>query len=177
MEDTLKSLGATLLRLGAPVLGGAVAGPAGAAIAGTVIGALADALGTAKTPEAVEKALEKPEATVIVKQVEASQGGAVMEEVNAYLQDVQDARAATVKLVEHNSAIAWGAPIISVIVMLGFSMLSYLSIYAPGNQREVLLFLLGNWSGLATGVVAYWVGSSAGSASKEAVLNNLARRR
>lgn len=174
----LTSLATQLAKLGAPILGGALGGPAGAALATTIIGALADAFGTPATPEAVGKAIEtKPDAGLIVKRVEAAQAPAVIEEVNAYLRDVQDARATTVRLVEKGSAIAWGAPIVSVIVLTGFTLLSYLAIYAPPGQREVLLFLLGAWSSLATAVVGYWVGSSAGSAGKDSLLASLARGR
>lgn len=178
MEEAFKSLALTLAKVGAPVLGTALGGPAGGAVASIVVGALAEALGTVPTPDAVEKAItERPEGKIIAKQVEAAQAPAVMEEVNAYLKDVQDARAATANLVEKGSVIAWGAPLVSVIVMIGFGILSYLAIYAPANQREVLLFLLGNWSIMAGSVCSYWLGSSAGSASKEAVLTNLAKRR
>jgi hypothetical protein len=166
----LASLAASLTRLGAPIIGGALGGPAGAGIASTVVESLAKAFDVEPTPEAVEAALEKADAPIIVRRVEAAEAPAIMDEVNAYIRDVQDARATTVKLVEQGSSIAWGAPVVSVIVLIGFSVISYLAIYAPPQQREVLLFLLGAWSSLATGVVGYWVGSSAGSKSKDDAL-------
>jgi hypothetical protein len=171
----LATIAGTLARLGAPILGGALGGPAGAAIAGTIIDKLAGAFGVDATPDAVGEALARAEAPIVVKRVEAAEAPAVIEAVNQYIADVQDARATTVKLVEQGSTIAWGAPVVSVIVMAGFALLSYLAIYAPSNQREVLLFLLGAWSSLATAVVGYWVGSSAGSKSKDDLLANLAR--
>lgn len=174
----ITQLAATLAKLGAPILGGALGGPAGAAAATTIVGALAEALGVEATPEAVGRAIEqKPEAPIVVRRVEAQQAPAVMEEVNAYLRDVQDARSTTVALVDKGSAIAWGAPVISLVVMIGFAVLSYLAIYADLRQREVLLFLLGAWSSLATGVVQYWTGSSIGSRDKDSLLARLAARR
>jgi hypothetical protein len=172
----LATLAGTLARLGAPILGTALGGPAGAAVAGTIVDALAKGLGVEATPDAVGKALEKAEAPIVVQRVEASAAPMVVEAVNDYLRDVQDARSTTVKMVEQGSVIAWGAPVVSVIVIAGFALLSYLAIYAPPVQREVLLFLLGAWSSLATAVVGYWVGSSAGSKSKDDILVGLARK-
>jgi hypothetical protein len=173
----LITLGSQLAKLGAPILGTALGGPAGGALASTIIGALADALGTAPTPEAVAKKIEAEgaDAPQIIRSVEAEHGPAVLDELNARLKDVQDARSTTLKLVEQGSAIAWGAPVVSIIVMLGFALLSYLAIYAPASQREILLFLLGGWSGLAANVVGYWLGSSAGSKDKDATLARLAK--
>lgn len=95
----------------------------------------------------------------------------------ASVQDVQDARSTTVQLAQMQSAIMWGAPIVSVIVLVGFILLSYLAIYAPPEQREVLLFLLGTWSGLAAGVVQHWTGSSISSRAKDAVIANFTKGR
>lgn len=174
----LTNLAAQIAKIGAPILGGALGGPAGAAVASTIIGALADAFGVPATPEAVGKAIEtNPKAADVVAQVEAAQAPAVMDEVNAYLRDVQDARATNLKLVEQGSAIAWAPVVVSVIVLIGFSVLSYLAIYSPPGQREVLLFLLGAWSSLATAVVGFWVGSSSGSKDKDALLAALAKGR
>lgn len=172
----LASIAGKLARLGAPVLGGALGGPAGAAIATTVIEALASGFNVDATPEAVDKALDRAEAAIVVPRIEAAEAPAVIEAVNEYLRDVQDARATTVKLVEQGSAIAWGAPIVSTVVMLAFAIFSYLAINSPvsGPAREVVMYLLGAWQGLAATVVAYWVGSSVGSKAKDATLADVA---
>lgn len=62
-----------------------------------------------------------------------------------------------------------GPIIVSVIVLIGFSVFSFLALKpeTAGVKESVVLFLLGSWSTLAAGVVAYWVGSSAGSARKD----------
>lgn len=87
--DALKSLAATLAKAGAPILSGAlstaagaIGGPAGALLgsgASAIIGALADALGTDPTPEAVaEKVEADPSAAAsAVQQVEASKGDVI----------------------------------------------------------------------------------------------------
>jgi hypothetical protein len=68
------------------------------------------------------------------------------------------------------------APVIfSVIVLGGFSMFSFLAMKpeTAGVKETVVLFLLGAWSTMAAGVVAYWVGSSAGSAKKDEVIQTM----
>lgn len=59
--------------------------------------------------------------------------------------------------------------IISVIVLAGFGMFSFLAMKPElsGVKESVVLFLLGAWSTMAAGVVNYWVGSSASSAKKD----------
>jgi len=46
----------------------------------------------------------------------------------------------------------------------------------PANAEAVLNVLLGTLGAMATSVVSYWVGSSAGSARKDARLASLADR-
>lgn len=59
--------------------------------------------------------------------------------------------------------------VISVIVLAGFSVVSFLAMKPElaGVRESVVLFLLGAWSTMAAGVVAYWVGSSNSSSRKE----------
>ena len=91
--------------------------------------------------------------------------------------DVADARSTTVQLAQMQSAIMWGAPIVSVIVLAGFVLFSWLALTAPPDKREIVLFMLGAWQGLAVNVAGYWVGSSASSRSKDAALANFAKGR
>ncbi|WP_276200291.1 3TM-type holin [Chelatococcus sp. XZ-Ab1] len=67
-------LAGTLIKAGAPVLGTALGGPAGATIGGIIGTAVAEALGVEATPEAVADALAQPGASGAVRQVEAEQG-------------------------------------------------------------------------------------------------------
>lgn len=62
------------------------------------------------------------------------------------------------------------APVtVSVIVLAGFSVVSFLAMKPElaGVRESVVLFLLGSWSTMAAGVVAYWVGSSNSSSKKD----------
>ncbi len=87
----ITSLAVTLGQAGATILGGALAGPAGAALAPKIIGMLADAFGVEETPEAVEKAVtQNPEAGLIVKQVEAARGAEISAELARLLGAEQD---------------------------------------------------------------------------------------
>lgn len=67
------SLAGVLVKIGAPVLGGALAGPAGAAIGNGVGKLLGDLLGVEPTPEAIKEKLETdPEAIKQVQAIDAS---------------------------------------------------------------------------------------------------------
>lgn len=65
--------------------------------------------------------------------------------------------------------------VISVIVLAGFFMFSFLAMKPEmsGVKESVVLFLLGSWSTLAAAVVAYWVGSSASSAKKDETISTM----
>lgn len=173
IPDLIAALG----KAGAPLLGTIIGGPVGT-LAGAAIGALADALGTKPTPEAVKEAIEtRPDAAAIVQRVEAEKAPALNADFEAIMRDRQGARDHTLALVDKGSAMAWGAPIVSVLVLSGFIGLSWLAMNpTPTVRADVVLYLLGAWQTLAGGVVGYWVGSSAGSASKEIALKQMAAR-
>ena len=66
--------------------------------------------------------------------------------------------------------------IVSVFVLVGFSVVSFLAMKPElaGVRESVVLFLLGAWSTMAAGVVAYWVGSSASSKQKDETIQTMA---
>lgn len=95
-------------------------------------------------------------------------------ELQARLADLQDARATTVRLVEQGSAIAWGAVVVSVLVVLGFLGMAILLMFrqVPDSQLAIVVFTT-----LSTGfgmVLQYWLGSSSGSANKDQILKQIA---
>ena len=65
--------------------------------------------------------------------------------------------------------------IISVIVLAGFTMFSFLAMKPElaGIKESVVLFLLGAWSTMAAGVVNYWVGSSSSSKQKDDTIQSI----
>lgn len=72
---------------------------------------------------------------------------------------------------------AWGAPVVSVVVLLTFgTVVSLVLLRAiPAGSETVLNVLLGTLAAMATNVVGYWVGSSAGSARKDERLAEVTR--
>jgi hypothetical protein len=170
--STLSALAGALKQVGGTLLGGMIGGPAGAAIAPVIIGALADALGADKTPEAVTKAImDNPDlAGPVVQRVEANQGD-TLKELELRLGDVKDARAQTIQLVQAGSAMAWGSPVVSVIVVLGFLGALFMVMGRPmtmdNAQSTILNILIGTLGASFTQVVNYYLGSSAGSAAKD----------
>lgn len=150
-----------LKTIGAPVLATAIGGPVGA-LASAALGALADALGTASNEEAVKDAIQnRPGAKDAALKVEADQAPDLVQQ---YLADVQDARQQTIKLTEAGSSIAWGAPVISVMIVIGFLGLVTALLFKSVPDNQVTLILFGGLSAAFSQVVSYWLGSSAGSA-------------
>lgn len=94
--------------------------------------------------------------------------------LQAQIADVQDARATTVKLAEVGSPISWGAPTISVMIVIGFLGLVIGLMFKQVPDSQVALVLFGTLSTAFGGVVNYWLGSSAGSATKDTILKQIA---
>ena len=92
-----------------------------------------------------------------------------LEQAAAVFKDTADARAQTVALATQKSAIAWAAPSISAIVLLtfGFVMALVLLRGMPTGSETAANLMLGTLAAMASSVVSYWVGSSAGSARKD----------
>jgi len=158
------------------LLGGLIPFPGGA-ILGQVAGkVLAEALGVPPTPEAVKTAITTGDPVVVnaaLAQADAKMNAEV-EKFKAQMEDVQDARATTVKLDAAGSNIAWGAPVISVVIVVGFfSVMTLLFIvktdFLPGTIT-LLNVLFGALIPAFGQVCNYWLGSSAGSANKDALL-------
>lgn len=169
----MNDLASILTKIGAPLLSTAIGGPVGA-LASAAIGALAEALGTPATPEAVAKEIENnPQAATAVRKIEAEQAPDMLK---AYLADVQDARAQTIKLVESGSSIAWGAPVISVLIVTGFLGLITGLMFKSVPDNQVTLILFGALSAAFSQVVSYWLGSSAGSARSGDAIRAIAQQ-
>lgn len=159
------------------LLGGFIPFPGGA-ILGQVAGkVLAEALGVAPTPAAISTAITTGDPATVAAALSAANTkmDAEVEKFRIQLQDVADARATTVKYVQANSPLSWGAVVVSIVVMAGFIGISFLAMKPDlaGVDKSVTLFLLGAWSGYAGGVITFWIGSSAGSADKSQQIANL----
>ena len=141
-----------------------------------VTGIARDILGT-DDPTGIEAAIARdPNVALQFKtaliQAEADARRLEHEAILAQLRDVQSAREQTVRLAEAKSPIAYGAVLVSAIVLVGFAVMLWLVIKeeVPANQRDMVTLLLGTLAGMASSVVAYWVGSSNGSMQKNAAI-------
>lgn len=87
-------------------------------------------------------------------------------------QDRADARSQTVELAKAGSRIAWGAPAVSLVVLATFGAVLALVLTKsiPTGQETTVSLMLGALTTMATAVVSYWVGSSAGSKAKDELL-------
>ena len=166
---------ATLLPLVASLAPGLIkhmAGDKAGAIAGEVVAAVTRVAGS-DDPAKVDLALADParaaELRIELARIESS---AETERLRLVLADVAGARDQTVDLARAGSPIAWGAPVVSALVLVafGFALYGIVAREIPEGSRELALLLLGGLLGMAQAVVAYWVGSSAGSARKDEAL-------
>mgnify|MGYP001563258310 CR=1 FL=1 len=66
--------------------------------------------------------------------------------------------------------------VVTAIVLVCFGGISFLAMKPElaGIDKSVVLYLLGAWQSLATAAVAYWLGSSNGSAKKDEAIQTMA---
>jgi hypothetical protein len=152
------------------LLGGFIPFPGGQMLGQLAGKMVAEALGVPPTPDAVNTAITTGDPAVIQAKLTSAdiKMQAEVESFKAQLEDVQDARATTVKYVQAGSSMSMGSVIVSIVVCIGFVGISFLAMKPDlaGVDKSVTLFLLGAWSNLITAVVSFWIGSSSGSAAK-----------
>ena len=111
------------------------------------------------------------EAQKVQAQAEREQRQADLDKIKALLSDTQGARALTATLADKASPIAWGAPIISVIIGIGFFMVLGMAIFGgkfiTNDNSNIVYTLVGTMAtGFAT-AISFWLGSSQGSRDKD----------
>lgn len=147
-------VGRTAARL-APALGTAILGPAGAAVGALV----AAAYGVDNTPDAVAQAIAAdPNAAITLREIELRHAETI---ATLIMQDVQHAR-------ESHTASRMPAIItllLAVMTIGAFSVLALVEI--PISNREAMVLITGQVLGAFAAAVAYWIGSSRGSAMKQ----------
>ena len=163
-----------------PELAKWIGGPTGGAISETIHAIVKAATGTDDATDAARALASDPAAVAklrvdlaqIVAQQEASARQAQLDEFRAALADTANARAQTVALAASGSKLQWGAGIVSalVLVLFGACLAAFLFHGVPEESATLLNILLGTLAAMASNVVGYWVGSSAGSARKTDIL-------
>lgn len=169
-----KELGRLVVEKGAPLLGGVLGGPGGAALGGVVASMFG---GDPENPKALAQAIQgNPDAAVKLRELEARHQERLeelaLEEKRAYLADRQDARARDVSLAKAKGG-NWRGDALAVIAILGLValILALLFVQIPqGPARDVLLMLSGGLVAIVKDVYAFEFGSSRGSKDKDAAL-------
>lgn len=164
-----KEIGRTAASVGAPLLGGALFGPAGAAV-GSIIAAQFGVSPDA-TPDKVLTAIKgDPDAALKLRQIETTHVERLQELENDRLRietaDVQNARSAH----QHH----WMPSAITLLMCAMFGMIiGALFIWAvPGDNKDIVVYITGQVSGILTSCVTYWVGSTRASANKDSLIRS-----
>lgn len=146
-----------------------------------VTGAARQIFGT-DDPASIEAAMASDPAKLLefkrmVLEAEGAEKERQHQELLARVADVASARAQTMELAKAGSAIAWGAPAVSLMSLGLAGAVAYLVLFPDVNQAKwtetVVTMLVGaaiNWVGM---VQSYWLGSSSGSAAKDATLTKV----
>ena len=155
-------VGKKIISVGTPLLGG----PAGAAI-GQVI-ASQFGLTEASPDKVLEAITADPEARLKLTELEFRHSERLIELENEYFklqtEDVQQAR----NIHQHH----WMPSAITMIMSAMFgAIISALFIWAiPGENKDIVVYMADQVSGILTSCVTYWVGSTRASANKDSLI-------
>lgn len=134
------------------------------------------------SPDAIERAIATDPNLALQFKMQIIQAAsdarrADLDELKAQLADVQSARAQTTALAQVHSPIAYGAVVVSILVLAAFGLGLYgiVKQEVPAGSRDLANILLGTLATMAVSVVSYWVGSSAGSAQKNHLVESLVK--
>jgi hypothetical protein len=114
----------------------------------------------------------------IQREAEDRRRQAELDELKARTTDLADARSKTLELARQGSPIAWGAPVMSTIIVVGFFAVLLVMVFKPFDQDatltiQLLNIVIGALVASFTAVVNYWLGSSEGSRSKDETVRSL----
>lgn len=164
-----------------PELGKWIAGDRGAQTATAVAAVVRSVTGTddPATAEAALAAMSPAETAQlrirlaeIARDAEQDARAAELDAFRAQLADVQSARSQTVELARAGSGVQWSATLVSFIVLAAFAFMAAAVLFkaVPSENREAAMLMLGSLSTFAGQAVNYWMGSSSGSAAKNALI-------
>jgi hypothetical protein len=97
-----------------------------------------------------------------------------LDELKARLGDATSARDMAADLARSHSGLAYGSTVVSVVIVLAFGWTTYsvLTNHLSATDGQFGSVLVGTLAAMATQVANYWLGSSLGSATKNALLAN-----
>lgn len=158
-----------------PAVGEMLDGPNGAEVAPVVEKIVQDAVGSTEPGVVTAKLAADPALNADLAarfKAMADLDAAYTERFKAALADVADARKQTVALAESRNPLAWGAAIVSVIVLALFAVALAMAWWRPipPGSEPLVNILLGTLTAMAASATAYWLGSSVGSARKDSIL-------
>ena len=154
----------------APLLGGALGGPAGSKLGGMV----ASVLGVDNTPDAIESAIKNdPEAVIKLRQLESDESvnlrRIAFRETEAALKDRQDARQ------NHKDSRMPAILTVMLTVMMAAIVYALFTVALTDSANNILYLLLGSIATAWANAMGYWFGTSKGSADKAKQLGALER--
>lgn len=162
---------ASIVGKAAPILGTLLGGPAGGAVGGLI----ASALGTGNDPAEVSAALANPDAAIKLREIESRRQvelqSLAVEMAKAELA-ASTADRASARDREAKTGDTFTPRSLALLVTLGFfGVLGYLlAAGKPTQGGDALLVMLGSLGAAWTAIVAYYFGSSAGSAAKTEII-------
>jgi len=97
-----------------------------------------------------------------------------LDELKVRLGDMASAREMASQLATSHSALAYGGVVVSVVIVLAFGWTTYavLTNHLSTSDGQFGSVLVGTLAAMATQVANYWLGSSLGSSTKNALLAN-----
>jgi hypothetical protein len=97
-----------------------------------------------------------------------------LEELKAGLADTTSARNLAASLAQSHCGLAYGSAVVSIVIILAFGCMTYLVLtnHIAASDGQFGSVLIGTLAAMATQVANYWLGSSLGSSTKNALLAN-----
>ena len=168
-----KQVGNAVISVGAPLLGGALFGPAGATVGSIIAGKFG--VSPESTPEQVLTAIKgDPDAALKLRKIETDHAERLQELENERLRietaDVQSARN-----VHKDSWVPW-ALTFTLVAMVSGIVAALLLVAIPEDNKEVVYLVVGQLIGAFSTAIAYWLGSSKSSALKDAHIAGIIKR-